>query len=596
MRTCHRVKRAKVCLRMSRFLAVAAAMLLALCPEEGACGNPDAKRLYDDLLSNYNKLVRPVINVSDPLVVKIKLKLSQLIDVNLKNQIMTTNLWVEQFWYDYKLKWDPEEYGGVLMLHVPSDHIWRPDIVLYNNADGNFEVTLSTKATLHFDGLVEWKPPAIYKSSCEIDVEFFPFDEQTCVMKFGSWTYDGFQVDLRHIDEVTNNPIVEIGVDLTEFYMSVEWDILAVPAIRNEKYYTCCNEPYLDITFNITMRRKTLFYTVNLIIPCMGISFLTVLVFYLPSDSGEKVSLSISILLSLTVFFLLLAEIIPPTSLVVPLLGKFVLFTMILDTLSICVTVVVLNVHFRSPQTHSMAPWVRRVFIHILPRLLVMRRPQYQMDRHRLFAKTKVGMLRSCNGGDMRESCNYYSTESFQDSRDNSFSQQELRDAIQEGLMYMGIPSSRPRSPRSEYSPSRDIESLGINGGCKIHGPAALADDLGVGLNGNVGSPGRGTTENGSTQYCPEVIKAFEGVRFIAEHTRREEESCKVKEDWKYVAMVLDRLFLWIFTLAVLLGTAGIILQAPTLYDDRLPIDIVYSEIGSIKNQPKTTAAPSSVT
>jgi hypothetical protein len=42
---------------------------------------------------------------------------------------------------------------------------------------------------------------------------------------------------------------------------------------------------------------------------------------------------------------------------------------------SICVTVVVLNVHFRSPQTHTMAPWVRRVFIHILPRLLVMRRP-----------------------------------------------------------------------------------------------------------------------------------------------------------------------------------------------------------------------------
>lgn len=63
---------------------------------------------------------------------------------------------------------------------------------------------------------------------------------------------------------------------------------------RNEKFYTCCDEPYLDITFNITMRRKTLFYTVNLIIPCMGISFLTVLVFYLPSDSGEKVRKSIS--------------------------------------------------------------------------------------------------------------------------------------------------------------------------------------------------------------------------------------------------------------------------------------------------------------
>ena len=55
----------------------------------------------------------------------------------------------------------------------------------------------------------------------------------------------------------------------------------------------------------------------------------------------------------------------------------------------------------------------------------------------------------------------------------------------------------------------------------------------------------------------------------------------QVKEDWKYVAMVLDRLFLWIFTLAVLVGTAGIILQAPTLYDDRLPIDIQLSEIAA---------------
>jgi len=44
-------------------------------------GNPDAKRLYDDLLSNYNKLVRPVVNTSDVLKVRIKLKLSQLIDV-----------------------------------------------------------------------------------------------------------------------------------------------------------------------------------------------------------------------------------------------------------------------------------------------------------------------------------------------------------------------------------------------------------------------------------------------------------------------------------------------------------------------------------
>jgi hypothetical protein len=62
------------------------------------------------------------------------------------------------------------------------------------SADGNYEVTLMTKATLSHTGQVYWKPPAIYKSSCKINVEWFPFDEQTCDMKFGSWTYDGYQV------------------------------------------------------------------------------------------------------------------------------------------------------------------------------------------------------------------------------------------------------------------------------------------------------------------------------------------------------------------------------------------------------------------
>ncbi|XP_014220582.1 acetylcholine receptor subunit alpha-like isoform X3 [Trichogramma pretiosum] len=555
-------------------------LLSALLVHGAVAGNPDAKRLYDDLLSNYNKLVRPVVNTSDVLRVCIKLKLSQLIDVNLKNQIMTTNLWVEQSWYDYKLRWEPKEYGGVHMLHVPSDHIWRPDIVLYNNADGNFEVTLATKATIYHQGLVEWKPPAIYKSSCEIDVEYFPFDEQTCVLKFGSWTYDGFKVDLRHMDEKTGSNIVDVGVDLSEFYMSVEWDILEVPAVRNEKFYTCCDEPYLDITFNITMRRKTLFYTVNIIIPCMGISFLTVLTFYLPSDSGEKVTLSISILISLHVFFLLVVEIIPPTSLVVPLLGKYLIFAMILVSISICVTVVVLNVHFRSPQTHKMAPWVKRVFIHILPRLLVMRRPQYKFEPTR-FTSTRA-LVRGMRG---QRDKSYYPYLSSHDISDEHLT-----------------PSKRfhsRTSSKDDLSPSSLTDGARFGGSCLIHGPSlprlplhADCEDLQVGPSAEVAaaaafvdgtkSPVLRPPSSFSHSKCPpEIHRSCLCVRFIAEHTKMLEDSTKVKEDWKYVAMVLDRLFLWIFTLAVLVGTAGIILQAPTLYDDRVPIDKKFSEFAT---------------
>lgn len=66
------------------------------------------------------------------------------------------------------------------------------------SADGNYEVTIMTKAILHHTGKVIWKPPAIYKSFCEIDVEYFPFDEQTCFMKFGSWTYGKNEKDKKN--------------------------------------------------------------------------------------------------------------------------------------------------------------------------------------------------------------------------------------------------------------------------------------------------------------------------------------------------------------------------------------------------------------
>ena len=62
------------------------------------------------------------------------------------------------------------------------------------SADSNYEVTLMTKTTVLYNGAITWQPPAIYKSSCAIDVEYFPYDEQTCFLKMGSWTYSGFQV------------------------------------------------------------------------------------------------------------------------------------------------------------------------------------------------------------------------------------------------------------------------------------------------------------------------------------------------------------------------------------------------------------------
>ena len=74
--------------------------------------------------------------------------------------------------------------------------------------------------------------------------------------------------------------------------------------------------------------------------------------------------------------------------------------------------------------------------------------------------------------------------------------------------------------------------------------------------------------------YSPTVVKAFENVCFIAELLKKKDRDDKIDEDWKYIAMVIDRLFLVIFATVCFIGTALILLQAPTLYDGRKPIDL----------------------
>lgn len=146
-----------------------------------------------------------------------------------------------------------------------------------DSADGNYEVRYKANVLIYSHGLVEWIPPAIYQSSCTIDVTYFPFDQQKCVMKFGSWTYNGDEVAMKlHM----GNP----WIDLSDYWKSGTWDIVEVPAFLNVYNDT---PTQTDISFHITIRRKTLFYTVNLILPTLLISFLCVLVFYLPAEAGQ---------------------------------------------------------------------------------------------------------------------------------------------------------------------------------------------------------------------------------------------------------------------------------------------------------------------
>ncbi|XP_063782671.1 neuronal acetylcholine receptor subunit alpha-3-like isoform X2 [Pseudophryne corroboree] len=468
------------------------------------CSSAEHK-LYKKLFDNYNPYIRPVENVSDPVIVKFEVSLSQLIKVDEVNQIMETNLWLKHIWNDYKLKWVPSQFGGIEYIRIPSSQIWRPDIVLYNNAVGIFQVDDKSKAILKYTGDITWAPPAIFKSSCWIDVTFFPFDYQNCTMKFGSWTYDKAKIDLVMISSEMN---------LRDFWESGEWVIISAPGYKHEKKYNCCIEFYQDITYYLYIRRLPLFYTIYMIIPCLLISCLTILVFYLPSDCGEKVNLCMSVLLSLTVFLLVITEIIPSTSLVIPLIGEYLLFTMIFVTLSIVITVFVLNVHYRTPKTHTMPQWVKKIFLEKLPKIMFMARP----TKEDIKPQSNVDIF----------NINSISSSEIRSSNDQMFCQDNSCPCGQRKRLY-----------------TSDI-ACNLTRGSSLESMDNLISN---------------------SLLSTEIMEVIENVHYIADNMKIQNEAKEIENDWKYVAMVIDRIFLWVFVLVCILGTGGLFLQ-PLLFGD----------------------------
>ncbi|KAK8753583.1 hypothetical protein OTU49_000446, partial [Cherax quadricarinatus] len=138
---------------------------------------------------------------------------------------------------------------------------------------------------------------------------------------------------------------------------------------------------YVDVTFEIHIRRRTLYYFSNLIMPCVLISSMALLGFTLPPDSGEKLTLEITILLSLTVFMTVVAEKLPQVSDAIPLLATYFNCIMFMVASSVVLTVVVLNYHHRKPTTHAMPNWIRCVLLQWLPWILRMNRPGKKITR-----------------------------------------------------------------------------------------------------------------------------------------------------------------------------------------------------------------------
>ena len=159
-----------------------------------------------------------------------------------------------------------------------------PRAISCRSADTRLKEHRDALAVISSNGDVLWIPMAIYKSTCSINIRHFPFDEQTCHMKFGSWTYDGFKLDIDFYQQLEK-------VDVNDYIRSNEWALLEYPAVRNVQYYPCCDEPYPDLTFTLKLKRIAAFYNYILILPCVLLSSLTLVIFWLPPESPAKMML-----------------------------------------------------------------------------------------------------------------------------------------------------------------------------------------------------------------------------------------------------------------------------------------------------------------
>lgn len=84
-----------------------------------------------------------------------------------------------------------------------------------------------------------------------------------------------------------------------------EWSLIRLNVTRKLAVYSCCDEPFPEIFYSLVIRRRPLFYVFNMVFPCLLITLVAFLAFYLPPGSNEKVSIGITTLLSITVFFML---------------------------------------------------------------------------------------------------------------------------------------------------------------------------------------------------------------------------------------------------------------------------------------------------
>ncbi|VBB25222.1 unnamed protein product [Acanthocheilonema viteae] len=181
--------------------------------------------------------------------------------------------------------------------------------------------------------------PALYTIRCHIDIRYFPYDHQNCTLILGSWTSS----------KALLNYTADKIVNMNSYIPNEEWDILSFNLHRHEYVYECCQDPWVIIEGSLIIRRKPLYYIVNLIIPTTVLTLVAIVGFFTPASTSdermEKITIGITALLAVSVLMLMVSDQMPTTSDFVPLIAWFYLSNIIVISAATFCTCTVLRIH-----------------------------------------------------------------------------------------------------------------------------------------------------------------------------------------------------------------------------------------------------------
>lgn len=201
------------------------------------------------------------------------------------------------------------------MIDYIAYHNSVSNILVQSSADEGMEAAKEYRVSVTSEGETRHHIPIVLTSLCTIDTTYFPFDRQSCHLKFGMWAYSGLDVNFTNSRD---------DADLTSYQGHVEWTVISMNVERNVTYFE--DIPYPSLVYDLKLRRKPLFFILNLFFPCVLISMVAILGFMLPPDAGEKVNLEVTVLLSLAVFQLIVLEMMPPNSETLPFISEYSFF------------------------------------------------------------------------------------------------------------------------------------------------------------------------------------------------------------------------------------------------------------------------------